>query len=214
MKNVPEGKLGPHMKALNEKQRKFVVALLSQSQLNYSEAAERAGYKSENNDSLRNTAHRLAHDAKVLAAIQEESSKRLHAAVGMASERLVLMAQEPGKDQFKAITAVLNRGGLHEKTETRHTVDVGGDAKNLIARVAQLALLIGMDPTKVLGRAGVALPPPDPIDAEYTDLTPSTGADEEEVLRQNDAPNLSVPEGRENVSETDTNSPPDEEVNW
>lgn len=164
-------KVGPCMAKLNERQREFVVALMSQPVVNYTAAAEKAGYQGER-ESLRKTAHRLAHDPRVLEAIREESGKRLNAAVGMASERLLMIAQDPThKDQLKAVTAVLNRGGLHEKVEHTHKVEVGEDAKALIHRISVLAGAIGMDPVKVLGRVGVSLPKPAPediVEAEYT----------------------------------------------
>ena len=60
-----DGRLGPAMLALNERQRKFVHALMMQARKSNSRAARMAGYSATSSLLLRVTGHRLAHDPKV-----------------------------------------------------------------------------------------------------------------------------------------------------
>jgi hypothetical protein len=183
MGKMEKGQIGPKMKLLNDRQRDFVLAMITQGTSNYTAAARTAGY--EDSENIRRQATRLAHDPKILAAIKEESEKRMQAAVGVAANVLVEIAQnETHKDQLKAATALLNRGGLHEMTEQRITHDVSSDAKSLLARFAVLAGALGVDPARILGRAGLALPVPEPIEGEFVvvdDTSPGNVAEMEPV---------------------------------
>src|SRR5690349_3017404 len=103
MNRVEKGRLGPKMKALNDRQQAFVVALLTQGTRNYAAAARTAGYQGEESGALRVSAHRLAHDERILAALREETERRMQASIGMAAEVLLSIAEDPThKDRLKA----------------------------------------------------------------------------------------------------------------
>lgn len=183
MARIEKTKLGPKMTALPERQRAFVVALITQGTRDYTAAAQTAGYKADNRNALKVSAHRLAHDEKILAAIKEETERRLQASIGMAAEVLLSIAEDPThKDRLKAATALLNRGGLHESIEHKITHDVSADAKTLLARFSVLAGTLGVDPVQIMGRAGLSLPKPEVVEGEYEvvdplDRHPSEGED-------------------------------------
>lgn len=160
------GELGPCMQALNERQRKFVYAMLDTGQANYTACAQAAGYLGDP-DVVRQTAHRLAHDEKVQAAIQEEARKRMNAAAIMATGHLVTIAANPAhKDQLSAIKEILNRTGLHavQEYKVNHTHTVS--RQEMVREVAQIAQANGLDPVKLLEAHGVT------IDAEYAEVEP------------------------------------------
>lgn len=150
---------GPAMKALLPKQQRFVVALLELGTTNYKRAAEAAGYgQGQNKNSIYTIAGRMAHDEKILRALNEEAKRRLMASAPMAISELVKIAEDPVGDKkykLKAIEMILNRTGHHALSE--HRVDVqhtysDGDA---VQRIQALSKTLGLDPVKLLGSAGV-----------------------------------------------------------
>lgn len=170
--HVPaEGALGPAMNALpNDRQRAFVCALLEYGDNNHTRAAACAGYTG-NDNTIRVTAHRLSHDELVLAAMHEEASRRMNAGKVMATSKLLeIAADTTHKDQLKAVLSVLDRTGLHAKTE--HTVKVRDESRTedaMIERIKQLGTKLGLQPEeqrKLLASAGV-------IDAEFTVVEPT-----------------------------------------
>lgn len=168
------GKRGPKMRQLNERQQLFVLALVEQGARNHTAAAKMAGYGANSQDALRVQAYRLAHDEKILAALKEETEKRLQASIALAANVLVEIAEDPThKDRLKAATALLNRGGLHETLEHKMTHDVSQDAKTLLSRFSVLAGTLGVDPVALLGRQGLALPPPEAVDVEFEVVEPA-----------------------------------------
>jgi len=130
---VPDGNLGPAMRALpTDRQRAFVLALFTLGTADYTKAARAAGYGGENPDNVRFIAHRIAHDDRVQAAIQEEARRRLHAgaitAVGVIHEA---MADPDRRVALKAAHMLLDRAGLHPTTEHKVTVDNKSEAEAL-----------------------------------------------------------------------------------
>ena len=110
--DLPE--YGPAMQALSPMMRAFVLALLDQRRRNNTAAARRAGYSGDSPVSLRVTGHRLAHDARVIAALHEEAGKRLETAAHIAAAVAVgVMTDKDAthKDKLKAAGMVLDRTG-------------------------------------------------------------------------------------------------------
>ena len=68
---------GPAMAALNEKQRKFVMAMIEFPGITQADAARRAGY-SDVAEGAKVRGHYCAHNPAVQAAIREEAGKRLN----------------------------------------------------------------------------------------------------------------------------------------
>lgn len=165
-------RLGPAMQALNPRQREFVGHMLDLgSDIGaQSRAAVLAGYSTESANSLRVTAHRLAHDKKVLAAIKEEAERRMQSGAIMAASVIMEIAATPNhKDQLKAAERLLGQSGL--AVATRHEIDIKDErgTQDLLARAAVLAKSLGMDPIKLLGRFQEQLPAP--IDAEFEEVS-------------------------------------------
>ncbi len=177
---TPPPRLGPAMAKLNDRQRRFVMLLMGQATPNYTQAYRNAGYANNDDHSTRVAASMMAHNPRILAAIKEEAANRMNASLGMAAEVLVEIAGDPThKDRLKAAAALLNRGGLHERTEVIKTHDVSDNAAALMTRMSILAQGMGLDPKKLLGQAGIKLvendvvPDPNIIEAEFTEFDPA-----------------------------------------
>lgn len=165
------GKLGPCMQKLNDRQRAFVWAMMDTGQVNHKRCAQVAGYQGDDR-TLAVTAHRLAHDEDIQAAIQEEARKTMGAAQLVAVSHLVLMASNPAhKDQLSAIKEVLNRSGLNTVTEHKISVTHSTDRDSIVREIAVLAKEQGLDPKKLLGNYGIV------IDAEFNEVEDDDLAD-------------------------------------
>jgi phage terminase small subunit len=153
--DVVVGDFGPAMRGLTELQQKFVLAMFSSPLSNATRWVKLAGFTAANGNVARVTAHRLMHDPKIAAAVQEFAGQHL-SVVGPALSLGVMMkiARTRGhKDQFKAAAAIANRSGFHETTEHRVTVDhrdQTGDA--VIERIKAAAAKLGVDPAVLLGQ--------------------------------------------------------------
>lgn len=181
-KNVPapawlttdDAKLGPAMRVLNPRQRAFVVALLDLGcQTNHTRAAMIAGYEG-NGNSLKVTAHRLAHDDRVQAAIIEEARKRLTTGTIAAVSYLVDVITSKAaldKDRLKAAQMLLDRGGIHAITEHNVKVEHTDNRSEKLAKLVVLAKAQGVDPRALLG--GLS----DVIEADYEVIDETTGRD-------------------------------------
>lgn len=149
---IPAGKVGPAMARLNARQQAFVMAMVTLPTVNHKACARAAGYSGDENV-LAVTAHRLAHDEKIQAAIQEEAKRRIKASALIAATHLENIMSNPAhKDQLKAIGMVLNRAGLHEATEHTININDGQTDEALMDRIERLAERLGIDPEKLLGR--------------------------------------------------------------
>lgn len=173
-----EGRLGPAMRALNERQRRFVIAMLDLGcQANHTRAAVLAGYGGTN-ETLRVTGHRLSHDDKVQAAILEEARKRLTtgtiAAVSLLIDTITDTTADR-KDRLKASQILMDRGGLHAISEHTVKVEHTDDRAEKLAKLIALAKAQGIDPRSLLGNLS------DVIDADYRVLD---GADEPATGRE------------------------------
>jgi phage terminase small subunit len=167
------------MKALTEKQRRFVVAWFVTGQRE--KAAHMAGYAGdEGTNLLEVSAHQVWHNARVQAAIIEYAKSALKGMVPIALHGLKTIMEDGGhKDRLKAISMTLNRTGLHETTEVQH-VHTNETREEQLMRITEKARSLGLDPDKLLGggRAFVTQPVPagmtaDVIDADYVDTTPT-----------------------------------------
>ena len=151
------------MTGLTEKQRRFVWAL-GESNGNHTRAAAVAGYEGELGGVAHRVAgHRLAHDPKIRAAIQEVALEGINGDAILARMVLHEVAENrtySAGDRMKAALAILNRSGIHEKTEHKVTVEHTTDPTAMIAEIKAFAAKLGLDEKKLLGEAGV-------IDAEF-----------------------------------------------
>lgn len=153
----------------NDRMRRFVIAMLESPTSNYTACAYRAGYTG-GDEVMRQTGCRLAHDERILAAIQEEARGRMASGAIYAVSRLLELIADPkvsAANQLRGIEMLLNRVGLHAKIETTQNINhniLTDDS--MIKRIAALAGQLGLNPTALLGSAGVVLdngPQPNPL---------------------------------------------------
>ena len=159
---MPEpGKLGPAMRALNERQRAFVIAYFAHG--NRDQAAVDAGYSGQKGDGVnRERAHWLTHNAKVQAAIQEYA--KTTALIEMLPQAMISLARiskfGEDKDQLKAVEMITNRTGVHAVTESKITVE-HTDRLDQLKLLIRAAIEEGKDPRAYIGES------PDVTDADF-----------------------------------------------
>lgn len=150
-----DAKDGPAMKALpSDRHRAFVRALYTVRPGHGAQvkAATLAGFGTAESSpaSMATIASRLAHDERVLAAIEEEDKKYIRSRAPRALSALGRLIEDPRhKDHARGIAMVLDRTA---PAETQHTVKVQHDASpQLVAtaavmkRIADLATQAGLD---------------------------------------------------------------------
>jgi phage terminase small subunit len=141
------------MRALTEKQRAFVDYLVSTGTDNECEAARAAGYNPdapEGSSAIRVSAHRLAHDQRIIDAIGEETSRRVSFMLPMAYRAMLELVKSPNhKDHFKAVEKFWIQGGLDHKGTVKHEHAVS--AEQMIAEMRRWADEMGIPQEKVIG---------------------------------------------------------------
>ena len=156
------------MRALNERQRRFVLALIETPGLTQREAARRAGY-SDKSEGAKVRGHYLAHSPAVQAALREEAGKRLNSLTLVASSFLMQVLgddEAPYKDRLKAALAVLDRTGFAaaQNINVNKTVtDQSGAA--IMERIRALADKHGLDANRLLGKPAAPV-----VDAEFVEV--------------------------------------------
>jgi phage terminase small subunit len=166
---INEAELGPAMRALTPKQRRFVLEL-QRGPAGYGSAVravKAAGYGTPTSSStaLRVEAHRVLHNPRVQDALREVGGKIIRAEAFQSIQTTAEIARNAKhKDCLKANLALMDRGGFG--VETVHHVEVAHEHRHSIAatpemleRIRQLALAAGLNPS--------ALPPT--IDATAED---------------------------------------------
>lgn len=119
------GEMGPAMRLLTEKQRKFVLAMLLDQGKRFGRlkrCAQLAGYTGTPL-TLRTTAHDLSRNPKIIEALNEEGRKLIHG--GIYADAVVavrnLVQDAAHRDHARAVGMVIDR--VHPLT-THHSVDV------------------------------------------------------------------------------------------
>jgi phage terminase small subunit len=156
-----EGKWGPAMSKLTERQRRFVFAMILPGpggDLNQTAAAAVAGYIGDR-ATLQVTGSRLYHDQRIRAAMLEEGLARAGAAVPVAVAQLVQIAQTSVKEttRLKAISMILNRAGMPETTQHMVSVTKEESEGEKVERAIKMAKELGLDPKALLGRVGITI---------------------------------------------------------
>lgn len=142
---------GPAMRALTDKQQKFVLAMGANPFGSRAEWAIAAGY-SNVKDGAKVRAHELLHDPKISAAVFEVT-RQLLTTVGplMATEALLRAVADPkNKQHIKAAELIGNRVGLHEVRE----IKVEHREKSIeekIEEIKRLARMLRIDASRLLG---------------------------------------------------------------
>jgi phage terminase small subunit len=157
---IDESSLGPCMKALTEKQRRFVLELqIGPSGYGSAVRAVRAagyGTPTSTGNAMKVAAHRTLHNPKVQAALREVGGKQIRVEAFQSIQAIAAIARNPKhRDALKAALALMDRGGFG--VETVHRVEVEHDHKHsiratpeVLERIRQLAEAAGLK----------ALPPP------------------------------------------------------
>lgn len=153
--------MGPAMRALNDRQRAFVVAFFAHG--NRDQAAVDAGYSGEVGGGVnRERAHWLTHNGKVQAAIQEYA--KTTALIEMLPQAMISLARiskfGDDKDQLKAVEMITNRTGVHAITESKITVE-HTDRLDQLKLLIRAAIEEGKDPRAYIGES------PDVTDADF-----------------------------------------------
>lgn len=169
-------KLSKEMRALTPRARAFVLALVELGGKGQAQAARIAGYQGTGS-SLQVTASRLAADPRVQEALVQEAKAlaRSSSLLAVAETVSVLTdANASKRDKLNAAGRIMNLAGLEpEKTvNMKHTVEVEPSAREQIDRVITLAREVGVDPRKLLGKAGIVL------DAEFQVANDATGLED------------------------------------
>jgi phage terminase small subunit len=154
---------GPKMRALTDKQRAFVMALVEFPGMSGAEAARVAGY-SDASEACKVKACNLRQDRRIVEAIQEQAGKRLWAISLKAAGRIEQMLDsDDDAVALKAAGMVLDRTGLAavQNININQTIsDQSGSA--IMERIRALAAKHGLDPQQLLGRPVV--------DAEFSEV--------------------------------------------
>lgn len=139
--------LGPKMQACSDRERRFVLFLLAQDDLNASEAARQAGYADPGPHSaaVRVKGHQLMHRDRVLEAIEEVGRKEFRSLLVnaiLATKRLIANKDHP--DHAKVVQSTLSRLGLGERSGV--DVKVSGEVQHnhTDAALADLRVLLQM----------------------------------------------------------------------
>ena len=150
--HVTEEDLGPAMRACNERQRLFVLAMkyFGGSQ---KKCAIAAGYAEE---SASVTGHHLAHHPKVQGAMLEVGKELLGTGTILTAKLLIDVIsgdeQAEVKDRLKAAEMLMNRTGMHAMSEHKSVVVHRSESVDeQIKRLTDMAGKLGIDPQKLLG---------------------------------------------------------------
>lgn len=164
---------GPAMSVLSERQRKFVLAMLSIPGCSYARAAREAGY-SDVGEGAKVQGHYAAHNPKVQAAMREEAGKRLNGlSVVAANVMMDIMLDEEidPKTKLKAAAAVLDRTGFAaaQNINVNKTVtDQSGAA--IMESIKRLADRLGVPVAGLLAKPAVGIPAT-VVEAEFSEVT-------------------------------------------
>jgi phage terminase small subunit len=160
-----EFEFGPKMQALDDRRKRFVLALVEDPMISGAEAARRAGY-SDVAEGAKVRAHGLMHDKRVVEALQEQAGKRLWSVSLKAAGRVETMIDsDDEKIALKASLAVLDRVGwaAQQNININQTVtDQSG--KGILKRIEELADRLGVPKAGLLGG-------PSPIEGEFSEVS-------------------------------------------
>ena len=156
---------GQRMSALSGRQRTFVLELIQRGahRTAIEDSAVAAGYS-------RTHGYKLLRDSDVLAAVREESTKKVAGAALLGVAVMVEIASNPlHKDQYRAAKdlAALNGFTAEQRIVVEH---IDADSKAQIRQIREMATQLGMDPKQLIEAAGI-------IDAEFEDVTPKKAAE-------------------------------------
>ena len=165
--DIPD--FGPAMAVLTDKQRAFVQAYCEHPNYDNAPLVKEAGYGDSTLVSARVTGYRLMHNEKILAAINEEASKRLRGSGILGVSVMMQIAANPAhKDHLKAATALADRTGFHALSEHKVTIDDKRpkSRKEMVQQMIAMGREQGMsnDQIKVFGAGEI-------VDADFVEVS-------------------------------------------
>lgn len=157
------------MQALNERQRKFVLAMIEIPGCSHAKAARLAGY-SDVKDGAKVRGHYAAHNPAVQEAMREEAGRRLNSLSVVAASVMMDVMLDPkalAKDKLKAAAAVLDRTGFAaaQNINVNKTVTRKLDVTAAAAKIAEFRHKFPEQFAKLIGG-----PAADVIDGEFTEV--------------------------------------------
>lgn len=159
-----EFEFGPKMQALNDRQKRFVLALVEDPMMPKAEAARIAGY-SDVKEGCKVRACELMQDKRVVDALHEQAGKRLWSVSLKASARVEEMIDSADeKVALKASLAVLDRVGwaAQQNINISQTV-TDHSSKGILKRIEDLADRLGVPKAGLLGGPVV-------VDGEFSEV--------------------------------------------
>jgi hypothetical protein len=169
-KELPE--MGPCMRALSEKQRMFVLAMLADPHGTQSDWAKAAGYSTKG-DGHYVVGCRMMQDPRITAAMQEVAKQHLGGkGPALAVRNLLNIAgNEKHPKHYDASLAILNRTGMSEKTE--HTVRVEHTSDDRMLEICRrMAIEMGVPLEHLIGANHPALASLKTIEGEAVEVQP------------------------------------------
>lgn len=153
------------MLALNPAQRRFAIAAVMFPLAKDWQIARAAGYSDFSHGALRVCAHRLFHNDKVLAAINELAVQEIRSSALLGIATIKKIARRDGhKDQLKAAAHLVGLAGhtIEQKINVQQTVTDTTERgiEDRLRRAVERLVKLGHDPSKLLGLPAV-------IDAEF-----------------------------------------------
>lgn len=160
MKIITQGGFGPKMKALpNDNWRDFVLLYCAQGRHKasraYAEVYDRPLPEQQNTNRVE--AYKLVHDERVQDAILEVCQRTLRSLAPAAIEVLADVAENgqglfSASERLKAAGMIMDRTALHGTTEHKTSVEHLGQDADQMKRIANMAVMLGLDPAVLLGR--------------------------------------------------------------
>jgi phage terminase small subunit len=155
---------GPAMNALNDRQRKFVMAWNNSGYSNASECARAAGYFDAGNGAIAVQAHSLLHNPRIQAAVIEDAKARLTGDLGSTWDEVDKIAKNPQHTrQLDALKLKLTHAGMIEKTAIEHQITVSPTLEQQIDELIRIKGRENVDPRYLRV-----------LEGEYKDITPSS----------------------------------------
>lgn len=177
---IEEENLGPKMRELTGKQRRFVRAVLLVGGKAHMRAAAIAGYGGSK-DSLANTGYNLMKNPKITAALVEEGFYSLQAGVADALATVIEIARgdelpKKGALRLKAAGMILDRAGL--PMQTVQNINITKKTETEAVLLVQLEAMIKKNPEYVHTVPAPLLkmlearkaPKKEVVDAEFTEV--------------------------------------------
>jgi hypothetical protein len=147
---------GPAMLALDERKRKFVLAVIRlqhNGAKNAAAAARAAGY-SDHKEACKVQGHLLMHSPRIQAALTEETRRRINLAAAIVATPVVieiaLDKKAAHRDRLHAAEMLFNRGGFAPQTEHKVTVE-HQQPKQFLELAERLAKELNMPAERLLG---------------------------------------------------------------